>query len=728
MHFAAPLWLLGAGFALVVAILLLLGGIRAARAVGTFGDEALVRGLMTADPATRRAWKGVLLVIATALCFVAAARPQYGKGTKLIPATNIDVVLVLDYSKSMYAQDVEPSRIFRAKLEIARLVKQLRGARFAAVAFAGEPMGFPLTADGAAIAQFLRQLEPNDMPVGGTAIARALSYARNMLERDPKSKDHKRVIVLVTDGEDLEGDPVSVARAIGADGTTIHVVQIGGRTPEPIPEVDEQGRVAGFRRSRDGQPLTTALTVDGEQQLGQIALGTPGGRVVRAAEGTTGIEEITQELRRQMTSELGERVETVYADIYFIPLGLAIALLVAEVFLGEARRRTFRRSSPPPARRPMGAGRAARMPAATARGASSLRTRIGSSPSLWLGLVLACLGGAVGSAATGCSGWEPSEPFERDSPAVNEAIRLMDSGQFDSAEQVLESYLGTGPCGDGGLGLPPTVRDRPNGSFDLGLTLFYLGETFGRRFGEEGQADADPEAEILAAQRSLEIDCAQIVVEAIAADPKVPVDLRARAYYLSGNLEFLRADYEKAVRQYDQALGLVPGMWPEAGPSDEVGRDAAWNRAIALRRISEQQDAGSDADAEADGGDDADADAEQPDARPDGSDDAGEDDGGGDAGAEDGGKDGGAPDSGNDDGGEPAPSDGGAKDGGDAGAEDASTPPPQPQDEPEPQPQPGANDSQRDRVLDQLEQAPTYQEEEAKKRIGVRPRYRMEDK
>jgi Ca-activated chloride channel homolog len=722
MHFAAPLWLFGTGFALVVAALLVLGAIRGARAVGAFGDEALVRALMTADPATRRAWKGVALVVATALCFVAAARPQYGKGTKLIPATNIDVVLVLDYSKSMYAQDVEPSRIFRAKVEIARLVKQLRGARFAAVAFAGEPMGFPLTADGAAIAQFLRQLEPNDMPIGGTAIARALGYARNMLERDPKSKDHKRVIVLVTDGEDLEGDPVSAARAIGTDGTTIHVVQIGGRTPEPIPEVDEQGRVTGTRHSRDGQPLTTALTVEGEQQLSQIAAATPGGRVVRAAEGTTGIDEITKELRRQMQSELGERVETVYADIYTIPLGLAVLLLVAEVFVSESRRRVFVRRSPPPARRPsLGSGRA---PGGAA--APTLRSRIAASPTVWLVIGLGCLGGAFGSATTGCSGWEPSEPFQRNSPEVNEAIALLDSGQYESAEQVLESYLGTGPCGDAGLGLPPAVRNKPNGSFDLGLTLFYLGEKYGRRFGEEEGAENDPEAQKVAAQRSLEIDCAQIVVEAIAGDPKVAPDLRARAYYLSGNLEFLRAEYEKAVRHYDQALGLVPGMWPEAGPSDEVGRDAAWNRAIALRRIRDQQDAGADADADQDGGQDADADA--PDARPDGSDDAGQDDGGGDSGIDDGGKEGGAPDAGNDDGGEPSASDGGAQDGGDAGAEDASAPPPEPAQEPEPQPQPGADQSQRDRVLDQLEQAPTYQEEEARKRIGIRPRYRMEDK
>lgn len=347
MIFAAPWFLAGTAVAVVVAALLAWGALAGARSVKRFGDPERVRALVTSDPSKRRAWKGVLLVLATALAFVAAARPQYGKGTRLIPATNVDVVIVLDYSKSMYARDVEPSRIFRAKVEAARLVKDLEGARFAAVAFAGEPMGFPLTADGAAVAQFLRQLDPNDMPVGGTAIARALAHARELLRRDPKSSEHKRVILLVTDGEDLEGDPVAVARSIGAEGTTIHVVQIGGRTPEAIPEVGEDGRILGWRTDRQGRPLTTSLSAQGEAQLAAVAAATPGGQIIRSEKGTTGIATIAAELRRQMKSEYAERVETVYADIYFYPLGLAILLLLLEAGIADAPARVFRRVEPP---------------------------------------------------------------------------------------------------------------------------------------------------------------------------------------------------------------------------------------------------------------------------------------------------------------------------------------------------------------------------------------------
>jgi Ca-activated chloride channel family protein len=350
LSFANPLFLLGALLALAVGALLVWGSVATTRAIARFGDPERVRALFTADAAKRRAWKGVLLVLAVALAFVAAARPQYGKGTRLIPATNIDAVIVLDYSKSMYARDVQPSRIFRAKVEVARLVRELEGARFGAVAFAGEPMGFPLTADGAAIAQFLRQLDPNDMPVGGTAIARALDQAHDLLRRDPKSADHKRIILLITDGEDLEGEPVVTARSIGDEGTVIHVVQIGGRTPEPIPEVGADGKPGAIRRDRAGKILTTELSADGEKQLAEIAAAGHG-TLVRAEKGTTGIDQISRELRRQMKSELGERVETVFADIYFYPLGLAILLLMAEALLGEAPRRVFTRKVPPVASR-----------------------------------------------------------------------------------------------------------------------------------------------------------------------------------------------------------------------------------------------------------------------------------------------------------------------------------------------------------------------------------------
>jgi Ca-activated chloride channel family protein len=319
------------------AAILVVASFARTRAVKRFGDPALVGKLESFDASGRRAVKGVLLVLGLAAAFLALARPQFGRGTRLIPATNLDVVIALDYSKSMYARDVAPSRIARAKAEVARLIRGLPGARFGAVAFAGEPMSFPLTSDGAAIAQFFRQLDPNDMPVGGTATARAIERARELFARDPKSQGHMRIIVLVTDGEDLEGDPVRVAQETAQEGTRIDVVQIGGRAPEVIPEVSPEGKVVGVRRGDDNKPLMTSLSAEGEQQLAKIASET-NGKLVRAEHGETGIDTIAQSLSKMMREELSEKVETVFAEEYAWPLGLAVLLLVLEASIGEAPR------------------------------------------------------------------------------------------------------------------------------------------------------------------------------------------------------------------------------------------------------------------------------------------------------------------------------------------------------------------------------------------------------
>jgi Ca-activated chloride channel family protein len=313
-------------------------GIRQARAAKSFGEPAVFAPLLTYDATARRAIKATLLVLAMALAFIALARPKFGSGTRIVPATNLDVVVVLDYSKSMYARDIAPSRIARAKAEVARLIRDLPGARFGAVAFAGEPMSFPLTSDGAAIAQFFRQLEPNDMPVGGTATARALEAAREVFARDPKAAGHERVMVLVTDGEDLEGDPVAVAESCAKEGTRIDVAQIGGRAPETIPEVGADGKPGAPRRDDDGKLLTTQLSAEGEAQLARVAQST-GGVIVRAEHGDTGIDQVAKGLQRMMREELSEKVETVYAEEYGWPLGMAAALLVCEALVAEAPRR-----------------------------------------------------------------------------------------------------------------------------------------------------------------------------------------------------------------------------------------------------------------------------------------------------------------------------------------------------------------------------------------------------
>jgi hypothetical protein len=293
----------------------------------------------------------------------------------------------------------------------------------------------------------------------------------------------------------------------------------------------------------------------------------------------------------------------------------------------------------------------------------------------------------------GC-GWDVSRPFDRDAPAVKQALAELDGGDAAAATSLLEDYLSTGPCKDGSIGVPDALKRRSDGTFDLGVALFRIGEQFGRRFGEE-EIDAGV-SEGTRSQRHAQVECARRMVEAIGDDG--PVELRARARYLEGNLAFLDGEYEAAVAAYDRSLLLSPG---EVDGGDPVGRDAAWNRAIALRRIEDRKDAGQDAAPDA-----------PPDARPDGSPEAGQDashEAGQEAGSDggNGGQDSG-PEAGGDSGASPQTPDAGnePQEGG------AQPPPPSNEDE---------------RMLDQLENAPTLQQEEAK-RAGKKRVRGMADK
>jgi Ca-activated chloride channel homolog len=583
VKFAEPFWLFGTLLALLVGGLLVLGALQGVRALRRFGEERPVEALLTAKVGARRAIKGALSVLALAACFVALAQPQYGWGTRRIPATNLDVIVVLDYSKSMFARDVAPNRSERAKSEVARLIGQLPGARFGAVAFAGEPLSFPLTSDGGAIAQFFRQLTPHDMPVGGTAIARALEAGRSLLERDPQSSKHKRVMLLVTDGEDLEGDPAEAARSAKASGISIFVVQIGGRTPEPIPDVDEQGVDRGLRRNDRGEVMTTQLSVEGEKQLAQIAEIT-GASVVQSGNGSTGIEEIARLLRAMMTEELSERVETVYADVYAYPLAVALLLLALEAFVPEMRARRRRAAE----RRSKAATlRVAALESAEGHGgAGEPKTRgrrgldrVGAN-ALWPAL----LGLGLWQSASACNSPAVDKLFTRHAPEVDDAILALatDAG---AAERQLSDYLGIARCSSGSINTSAALAERAQASFDLGLALFRIGERFGGRFGDDPGRAADDASKL--AKRSEEVACALSVVRELVARPSVPIELRAQAYYLLGNLEFLRREYEAAVKGYEHALMLVPG--DDAPTALGVGRDAAHNRALALRLREENE-------------------------------------------------------------------------------------------------------------------------------------------
>lgn len=291
-----------------------------------------------------RATRGALLVTGIALLIVCMARPQYGSRTRMLRKRGVDVVVALDFSKSMLARDVRPSRIERAKAELTRFLAELTGDRVGLVAFAGETMEFPMTLDPGAAALFFRDLGPYDMPVGGTAIGRALMAAKDLLDRGapqsedgraPNERNNSRVIILMTDGEDHEGDPIAAARELATAGIKVFTVGIGSRTGEPIPTYAPDGTWTGYMRDEAGQPVMTALTAENEAQLQEIARIT-GGRYFQASRGTVGVEQIRAEMLRMRQEEHRGRRITVHEDRYALVLFPAFLFIFLEALLPEA--------------------------------------------------------------------------------------------------------------------------------------------------------------------------------------------------------------------------------------------------------------------------------------------------------------------------------------------------------------------------------------------------------
>lgn len=316
------------------------------RTMARFGKPELVEALIVGKPGAFRAARGVLFVLAIALALLALASPQYGSRTRILRRRGIDVVVALDFSKSMLARDVRPSRIDRAKAEVLQFIEGLDGDRVGIVAFAGETMEFPMTVDYSALALFFRDLGPYDMPVGGTAIARALEASRRLLNRasrpqrpdeseaeDPSARS--RIVILITDGEDHEGDPIAVAHSLADENIRVYTIGIGTRTGEPIPTYAPDGTWTGYLRDDAGEVITTALTEENEQQLTEIAEAT-GGHYYAAGRGGVGIDQIEAEMRRMHQDENRSRRVTVHEDRYALVLLPAFLLLVLEALLPEA--------------------------------------------------------------------------------------------------------------------------------------------------------------------------------------------------------------------------------------------------------------------------------------------------------------------------------------------------------------------------------------------------------
>jgi Ca-activated chloride channel family protein len=321
------------------------GTLRRNRALRRFagGTERVAR--FTGEvSAHRRAAKLLLLCLALAAVIVAVSRPQWGSRLEPITRSGVDVVVVIDTSLSMAAEDLAPNRLEQAKHQVDLLLERLAGNRVALVTFAGQStLACPLTLDHAALRLFLDTVEAESVQVAGTALAEALrTGARAFGEEGRGVEPRTRALVLFSDGEDHEGELEQLPRELKQAGIGLYAMGCGSTRGAPIPLRDAAGGVSGYKKDREGKVVTTRLD---ESVLEALALES-GGRYYRSTPGGQEVEAVVEAIAALDAREYGSVLRTRYEDRFQIPLAVGLLALCAETLIGDRRgqRRRSKRS------------------------------------------------------------------------------------------------------------------------------------------------------------------------------------------------------------------------------------------------------------------------------------------------------------------------------------------------------------------------------------------------
>jgi Ca-activated chloride channel homolog len=303
------------------------------RDLARFGQPELLAKLMRSVSLRRRRFKIALWLLAIMCLGLALARPQVSTHAVPVKAEGIDLVFALDTSASMFAEDIQPNRLKRAKHEIAALMDKLRGDRVGIVAFAGASfIQCPLTFDYSATKLFLDAVDVNTISVPGTALADALQTSIRAFEKSPP--EASKVIILLTDGEGHTGDPLKVAEEAEKRGIKVYAIGIGSQKGEPIPMRNAQGDLMGYKKDRDGNVVLSKLD---QVTLEKIAVLTDG-QFYQVSSGGIELEKIYGEIAAMAKTLRDTRLVMHYAELYQYFVGAALGLLVLETAISDRRK------------------------------------------------------------------------------------------------------------------------------------------------------------------------------------------------------------------------------------------------------------------------------------------------------------------------------------------------------------------------------------------------------
>ncbi len=304
------------------------------RRILKLGDPALVKELMPSWSASKGWVRIILYTLAMMFFVIGLARPQIGAKLSEHKSRGAEIMIALDVSNSMLAEDYSPNRLERAKLAISRITDRLKDDRIGLIIFAGNTfVQLPITTDYVSAKMFLGSISTESVPVQGTAMADAIATAmRSFSIQSEKS----RVIILISDGENHEDDPVEMARQAAEAGIKVYTIGVGSAQGQPIPLNGE------LLRDKDGNIVVTKLD---ENTLRQVA-SAGGGAYIHAGNDEFGLNPIINDIRALEEEEFASTIFEEYDEQYMYFFAMALALLVIEMLIGERKARVhlFKRS------------------------------------------------------------------------------------------------------------------------------------------------------------------------------------------------------------------------------------------------------------------------------------------------------------------------------------------------------------------------------------------------
>jgi len=308
------------------------------KALQRFGEYPLIMQLIPEYSKGRLLFKFILLMIGLAFLIMALVDPQSGSKLEKVQRKGIDLMIALDVSNSMLAQDIAPNRLERAKQAISKLIDQLDGDRIGIVIFAGKAYTqLPITTDYAAAKLFLSTINTNSVSVQGTAIGEAIEFSVNSFGQ---SKANKAVII-ITDGEDHEGDVMEQADAAVKKGITIYTIGMGLPDGAPIPVYN--GTIqTGFKKDKEGNVVVSRLD---ESLLQQIAAAGKG-IYVRANNSEVGLQKVLDDINKIQKTEIDNRQYSDYEDMFQYFIAFSLIFLIFELFVYDKKNQWFSKFKP----------------------------------------------------------------------------------------------------------------------------------------------------------------------------------------------------------------------------------------------------------------------------------------------------------------------------------------------------------------------------------------------